>query len=191
MSYPNRQDFAESPLASELPDLDALDSDLDRAAEFIAEAIASAPTVEGIPRTLFAYNACKILAAPFAEALSAAAANDGGLAQIEFVAALLGEVNAAKNPHMAMRCLPIIFDLQIGGESEQDIADDFGVGRAAISALCIELRRRLRVPPGRGMRSLETCEKYAARQRGRRAKPLPTPWPHRGMMARIKSSLVA
>lgn len=191
MAQPEHRDIAESPLASELPDFDALDSDLDRAREFIAEAIARAPFVEGIPRTLLAYNACKILAEPFAAALSAAASDDSVLAQTEFVAALLGEVNAAKNPHMALRCLPIIFDLPIGGESEQDIADDFGVGRAAVSALCIELRRRLRVPPGRGMRSEATCEKYAARQRGRRAKPQPTPWPHRGMMARIKSSLIA
>ena len=182
----NPGDIADSPLASEPADLDALDSDLDRAAEFLAE-IARASPLPKPPE--FERLAVAIFSAPFAAALQVAASADATTGRTEFVAALLGEVNAAKDPYMALRCLPIIFDLPTGGESEQDIADAFGVGRAAVSALCVDLRERLRVPPGRGMRDDATREKYAARQRGRRAKPLASPWPFAGLMARVKSSL--
>lgn len=83
------------------------------------------------------------------------------------------------------RCLLLAqcFDFAFGlglqlGISEQEIANQHGMTRSNVSKICVGMRERYDVPPSRGMRSIATCEKYSARQRGRRAKPAAEPWIH-------------
>jgi hypothetical protein len=77
------------------------------------------------------------------------------------------------------------------GESQTDLASEFGLSRADVSKYCVTLTDRLKVPPGRGMRTSETREKYAERQRGKRARPMPIRYGWAGIASAIKTAVAA
>lgn len=188
---PRRGDFADSPDCSEPADLSSLDTPEDRAAELIAEAVRGDRQPLPCDRGAFEKQAIRILAAPVGAAMQAAETADISGLHTDFVKQMMSEVHAFRDPYLAFRCLPIVFNLPVGNETEQDLADEFGFKRATVSNLCVDLRRKLNVPPGRGMRKESICQKYAARQTGVRARPKASPWPFRGLLARVKLSLVA
>ena len=188
---PRSGDFADSPDCSEPADLSSLDTARDRAAELIAEAVRADPILLNSEKRTFETVAIRILATPVGAAMQSAESADLSDLRIAFVQAMMAEVHAFRDSYLAFRCLPIVFNLPVGNETEQDLADEFGFKRATVSNLCVDLRRKLNVPPGRGMRKEAICQKYAARQTGVRARPKASPWPFRGMVARVKLSLVS
>jgi hypothetical protein len=184
---PRGGDFADSPDASQPADLSSLDGPLERAAELIADAI-RADRALPFPRAEFERHAVRVLAAPVAAAVNSAGEPEDH-SRAEFVNRLIGEVRAFRDPYLALRCLPIVFNIPGNGESEQQLADEFGLGRATVSKVCVDLSDRMNVPPGRGMRSPEARRRYSDRQKGKRARPHALPWAFAGMFASIKKAL--
>ena len=101
---------------------------------------------------------------------------------LEIVAHLVSDILDARNPRLMVQCMDFAFGLGLQlGVSEQDIADLHQMTRSNVSKICVGLCERYQIPPSRGMRSIATREHYSARQQGRRAKPSPEPWTHKGV----------
>jgi len=131
-------DFAESPLASEEPDIAAQVDELLSSAEQPTDTVAT-PTL------------------PYANA-----------EQIwEIMRCLIGELLARKNAKLAIECLAVVSGVSFLGGTMAGIAHRFGMSRAAVSKRCVEFANKLRMPPSRSMRSL-TARKSYARARKRR-----------------------
>lgn len=77
--------------------------------------------------------------------------------------ALLDLIGHADNPKLMVRCLRFVFNLESSSQSE--IAEEFGLTRAAVSRICVSLTDRLGIAPSRGMRTLQAREAYRERAR--------------------------
>lgn len=75
--------------------------------------------------------------------------------------ALLDLIGHADNPKLIVRCLRFVFNLESASQAE--IADEFGLTRAAVSRICVSLTDRLGIAPSRGMRTLQAREAYRER----------------------------
>lgn len=168
-----RRDAAELPSASHRPAIEAAaDGWRERAEEIVETAQGKGELIEAIADAL-------------AEASGSAAPSHQGRAEHELVNRLLQEVRRCANPYLALRCLPIVFHLPCGDETQRDLAREFGLTPGDVSKVCTALQDRFGVV-GRGMRKPETRQKYAERQKGRRARPLAQPYGWRGIAEGVK-----
>ena len=87
----------------------------------------------------------------------------------EVVRRLIGELLVQQNAKLALECLALVSGVSFLGESMTDIARRHCVTRAAVSKRCIELTEKLNMIPSRAMRSL-TARKAYARARNKRIK---------------------
>lgn len=107
-------------------------------------------------------------------------------ADLEMTARLLAELIDDDNPRLQAKCMDFVFGLRLcGGKSQTEIAQQEGVGKAAVSNRCVALREAFRLPPSRGMKSDRARESYAERQRGKRARPRPVEWAWKGLLSEI------
>jgi hypothetical protein len=183
-------DLPQSSIDAESP----VDSWEDEARELIATAIRSVNMASfGLSPQMFERLSFQILVVPIASALVEAAngqINHGRRSEHEMVNGLVNEIRQYPNPYLALRCLPIVLRLPCDkGESQTDLASEFGVSRADVSKYCVTLADRLDAPPGRGMRTAETRIKYAERQMGKRARPRPMRYRWKGTAAAVKTIL--
>lgn len=101
----------------------------------------------------------------------------------EGIARVLAHLIDAGNARMLAQCYDVAFGLRLqGGISEAEIARQHRVTRAAVSKICRQIVETYGVKPSRAMRSEKACETYSARQRGRRARPLPSPWKYASIL---------
>jgi transposase-like protein len=83
----------------------------------------------------------------------------------DVVRRLLGELLVQKNAKLALECLALASGVSFLGDSMTEIARRHGLTRAAVSKRCVELARKIGLPPSRAMRSLKARTAYAqARQ---------------------------
>lgn len=176
------RDAADSPRACIDPDFAEIE-----ARELLSNAVHTYGGPLPVARQVFERFVLEVCAQSVAVAIEDA--GEGSQDAHQAIAAIIGEVRKMANPWLAMRCLPIVFSLPCGeGESETDIAGDFGLTKGAVSAVCIDLRKRLRVPPGRGMKKDTAREAYRLRQIGKRARPLPSRWPFAGLLRELRTA---
>ena len=74
---------------------------------------------------------------------------------------LLGELLIQKNARLTLECMAIVSGVAFLGDSMSEVGRRYGLTRAAVSKRCIELARKVGVPPSRAMRSLTACAAYA------------------------------
>lgn len=68
---------------------------------------------------------------------------------------LVAELLAEGNTRLTVECLALALGLSAyNGESMTDIARRHGISRAAVSKRCVDITRRLNLPPSRAMRSV-------------------------------------
>ena len=97
----------------------------------------------------------------------------------EALAQILSEIIDAGNARLQAQCLDFAFDLGIQmGISQTAIAEQHGMSKANVSKICVDIRERYGIRPGRGMKSEQACESYRVRQIGKRAKPTREEWRH-------------
>ena len=70
------------------------------------------------------------------------------------------EILGSKNARLTTECLSLVTGIGYLGVSETSIAADFGITRAAVSKRCVELCKKLGLPPSRAMRSEEARNAY-------------------------------
>src|ERR1051325_11267754 len=83
----------------------------------------------------------------------------------DVVRRLLGELLVQKNARLALECLALASGLAFLGDSMTEIARGHGLTRAAVSKRCVELARKIGLPPSRAMRSLTARVAYAHARR--------------------------
>jgi hypothetical protein len=134
-------DFAESPLASEEPDIAG------KVDEMMACEAAGKP-VEGHEQTQ--------------EGNDDPALPDANPEIVwEVVRRLIGELLVQKNAKLALDCLALVSGVAFLGDSMTEIARRHAMTRAAVSKRCVELSEKLNLPPARAMRSLTARKAYA------------------------------
>lgn len=96
---------------------------------------------------------------------------------LERLARIIAEIIDAPNALLQAQCVDIVFGLGIQlGVSQTVVASQHRMTKGNVSKICVEMRQRYKVPPSRGMKSIEACESYKVRQIGRRAKPAREAW---------------
>lgn len=176
------RDPADSPRASEGPDYAAIE-----ARDLLACAIRAFPGSLPLARVLFEKLVIEVCAGQVANALAETGGSQNRTAQ-EVVARIVTEVRAMPNPYLALRCLPIVFGLPCADESETELALEFGLTKGGVSDVAIRLCDRFGVEPGPAMKRLAARGSYSTRQRGKRARPLPSPWPFRGLFRQLRAA---
>ena len=78
----------------------------------------------------------------------------------EVVRRLIGELLVQKNAKLSLECLALVSGVSFLGDSMTDIARRHGVTRAAVSKRCIEMSEKLALPPARAMRALTARRAY-------------------------------
>jgi hypothetical protein len=171
------RDPAESPRTSIGPDFPEIE-----ARDLLSCAIRAFPGQLPLARAAFEQHVLNVCSADVARAIADAGGGQGRAAH-EIVARIVTEVRSMPNPWLALRCLPIVFSLPCGeGETQSDLALEFGLTKGAVSDVCIRLCDRFATEPGRGMKRRAARESYAKRQRGKCARPRPVPWIFSGML---------
>jgi hypothetical protein len=170
------QDPADSPRASVPPDFALLD-----ARELLASAIHRFPGQLPIARQ--AFESSVLLVCGEAVAVALAEAGESQRSAHDLLPSLIGLVSKFQNPWLAFRCIPIVIGSADADKDQTELAAEFAVTKGCVSDICVRLSDQLGLPPGRGMKSRPARKSYAARQTGKRARPLPAPWPHRGLFA--------
>ena len=79
----------------------------------------------------------------------------------DIVRRLLGELLVQKNAKLALECLALASGVSFLGDSMSDIARRHGLTRAAVSKRCVELVKKIGLPPSRAMRPLTARTAYA------------------------------
>jgi hypothetical protein len=74
---------------------------------------------------------------------------------------LLGELLVQKNAKLALECMALASGVSFLGDSMTEIARRHGLTRASVSKRCVELARKIGLPPSRAMRSLTARAAYA------------------------------
>lgn len=177
------RDPAESPRASQPADFAEIE-----AREILSAAVRCFPGNLPLTRVAFENLVLNVCASTVAAAIDEAGAGQGKSAH-EILARVYTEIRAMPNPWLALRCFPIVFSLPCGdGESETDLAREFGITKGGVSEVCIRLRERFGVGPGRGMKDDDARESYGRRQLGKRARPPASPWPFRGLFTELRTT---
>ena len=134
-------DLADSPLASETPDI------LGEVDDCLAgENFGRASETHGKPEE--------------SEGCPSAIKNDPE-AVWEVVRRLIGELIVQRNAKLALECLALVSGVSFLGDSMTDIARRNGVTRAAVSKRCCEMTEKLNMLPSRAMRTLTARKAYA------------------------------
>lgn len=84
----------------------------------------------------------------------------------ETVARIVAEMIEAKNPRLRAQCYDLAFrlGLRVCGMTQDEIAQEHGIGKAAVSKECRRIVREFHLPPARGMKSVEAVEVYRERE---------------------------
>lgn len=141
------RDLADSPLASEEPDiLGEVDAHL---------------THSGSVR-------------PAEESAAPAQVVDAGEAEerlMDLLRRLMAEVVSQKNPKLTVECLAIACGLNlVDGDSMQEVARRHGISRAAVSKRVVDIAEKLNLPPSRAMRSKAARTTYRKVQKTLRSR---------------------
>lgn len=83
---------------------------------------------------------------------------------MEIFRRMLGELITQPNLRLNLECLALAAEVSFLGDSEAEIAKRHGVSRSAVSKRCVELTKRLELPPSHAMRRLTAREAYARTQ---------------------------
>lgn len=97
---------------------------------------------------------------------------------LEFISRVLALViDSRKEALLAAQCADFTLGTMVQGSvTQQDIANQHGLGKAAVSKRCRLMCDELGVPPSAAMRTQEACENYAIRQQGKRTVVERSPW---------------
>ena len=134
-------DLADSPLASETPDI------LGEVDDCLAgENFGRASETHGKPRE---------------GGDGPGAVKDNPEAVWEVMRRLIGELMIQRNTKLALECLALVSGVSFLGDSMTDIARRHGVTRAAVSKRCCEMTEKLNMLPSRAMRTLTARKAYA------------------------------
>lgn len=83
----------------------------------------------------------------------------------ETIARLVSEFIEAKNPRLVAQCYDFVFQLGLQlGISQVDIAEQHGVGKAAVSQRCRAIVENFGLAPARGMKSPRAVRVYRQRE---------------------------
>lgn len=163
------------------------DHALIEARELLAASVAAFPGNLPMAKAMFGRLVLEVAGEAVATGLA-----DAGVGQQrsshEVVVALIDVVGKFSNPWLALRCLPIAFSMPSADEDETQLAAEFGVTKGCVSAICVKICQTFGVPPGRGMKKEKARAAYATRQLGKRARPLPAQWVHRGIFASLRAA---
>jgi len=84
----------------------------------------------------------------------------------ETIRKLVSEFIDADNPRLRAQCYDLAFRLGLQmGITQDSVAAQHGVGRAAVSKECRRIVREYHLPPARGMKSTQAVEVYRERQK--------------------------
>lgn len=98
---------------------------------------------------------------------------------LERLARIIAEIIDAPNARLHAQCVDVVFQLGIQlGVSQTELAEQHAMTKGNVSKICVEMRQRFKVPPSRGMKSVEACTSYKLRQTGKRARPMRENWGH-------------
>jgi hypothetical protein len=79
---------------------------------------------------------------------------------------LLADIRTESNARLALDCLSVAFGLSAyDGESMTEIAARYSITRAAVSKRCVDITKKLGLPPSRAMRSLHARATYQSAQK--------------------------
>lgn len=89
---------------------------------------------------------------------------------LEFISRVLAIViDSGKDALLTAQCADFTLGTMVQGSvTQQDIANQHGLGKAAVSKRCRLMCDELGVPPSAAMRTEEACENYSIRQQGKR-----------------------
>lgn len=84
----------------------------------------------------------------------------------ETVARVISEMIDAENPRLRAQCYDLAFrlNLRVGSMTQDKIAEEHGIGKAAVSKECRRIVREFHLPPARGMKSTQAVEVYRDRE---------------------------
>lgn len=85
----------------------------------------------------------------------------------EIVRRLIGELMVQQNAKLALDCLALVSGVSFLGDSMTAIAKCHGVSRAAVSKRCVEFTEKFNMLPSRAMRSLTARRAYARARNNR------------------------
>jgi hypothetical protein len=147
-------------------------------ADVIRDVIArSFPVCFPLPRTVSEFKsfAVRILTDPeVLEALGASGGSGRGNVnehERETVARLVSEFIEAENPRMLAQCYDLAFRLGLQmGITQDAIAEQHGVTKAAVSKTYRRILGEYSLPPARGMKSNEAVETYREREKEKHRK---------------------
>lgn len=74
---------------------------------------------------------------------------------------VIGELMQQDRARLALDCLALASGVAFLGDSMTEVGRQHGLSRAAVSKRCIELLRKIGLPPSRAMRTLTAREAYA------------------------------
>ncbi len=102
----------------------------------------------------------------------------------EMAARILATViDSGKDAELMAKCIDFAVGMNVQGPiTEQEIADQHGVTRAAVSKRCIQVTEEFAIPPSAGMRSVKTRLRHRLRQRGRRTVLYKETWGFSGVL---------
>jgi len=106
-----------------------------------------------------------------------------GHAMESFRRVLATVIDAGEDALLQARCADFAIGTMVQGPiTEQWIADQHGLTRAAVSKRCVLLRDEFGLPPSAGMRSPQACKTYGMRQRGKRTVIQKVVWPFTSLL---------
>jgi len=85
----------------------------------------------------------------------------------EIMRRLIGELMVQQNAKLALDCLALVSGVSFLGDSMTAIAKRHGVSRAAVSKRCVEFTEKFNMLPSRAMRSLTARRAYARARNNR------------------------
>ncbi len=111
----------------------------------------------------------------------------GAMQAQEMTARLLATIiDAGEDAQLTAQCMDFAIGTNVQGSiTEQQIAEQHGLTRAAVSKRCIKITEEFNVPPSAGMRTLKARGRYRLRQRGRRTVLIRPKWAYSGLLRDI------
>jgi hypothetical protein len=180
-SQPMSRDPAEWNESSHTPDMTALDTAEDR----LTEDAAAFYKTQGVPPNR---KALAQMTARFALSVLNGKDQRNNTKQAQEMGAriLATIIDSGQDARLVAQCIDFATGMNVQGSiTEQMIADQHGLTRAAVSKRCIQLCEEFAIPPSAGMRSQKTRAKYRQRQRGRRTVLVKDKWPFQGLLTTL------
>lgn len=101
-------------------------------------------------------------------------------------AKIMAAIDGDRDPQLQARCVNFVYDMGLDeGKTQTEIAREQGVNKATVSKRCIELRKKLNLPPARGMKSDLARESYRKRQTGKTRRPRGEGWVFTGLLTSV------